>query len=127
MRSDAVYGAGLALLGARLTDEAEALISAWPLSPARDSELKAEIYFQRARSAFDNEQFDRVLQALDARARLVAEPRDLTQMRAWALYHLGQSERAKTVFRELNMVIRDAGSRAAMDLIDSKMTKMEGK
>lgn len=120
VRSDAVYGAGLSLLGARLTDEAEALITAWPLSAARDRELKAEIYYQRARSAFNHRQYDRVLRALDARAQLIAEPRDLTQMRAWAHYHSGQPERAKAVFRQLNMVIRDTGAIAAMNLIDSR-------
>lgn len=120
VRADAVYGAGLSLLGARLTDEAEALVTAWPLSAARDRELRAEIYYQRARSAFDHQQFDRVLRALDARAQLIAEPRDLTQMRAWAYYHSGQPERAKAVFRQLNMVIRDTGAIAAMGLIDSR-------
>ena len=120
VRSDAVYGAGLALLGARLTDEAEALIAAWPLSAERDRELKAEIYFQRARSSFDHKQFDRTLRALDARAGLVPESRDLMQLRAWAYYHAGQSERAKAIFRELNMVMRDTASLAALDLINTK-------
>lgn len=119
-RSDAVYGAGLALLGSRLTDEAEALITAWPLSAARDRELKAEIYYQRARSSFDREQFGRTLQALDARAGLTPEPRDLMQMRAWAHYHLGQSEQAKAIFRELNLVMRDTSSVAAIDMINTK-------
>jgi tetratricopeptide (TPR) repeat protein len=120
VRSDAIYGAGLALLGARLTDEAEALISAWPLSAARDRELRAEIYYQRARSAFDHQQFDRVLRALDARAELVAEPRDLMQMRGWAYHHSGQSHRAKAVFKQLNMVIRDSSALAAIEQINHR-------
>ncbi|MDP3527225.1 MAG: hypothetical protein Q8S27_21855 [Hoeflea sp.] len=123
VRSDAVYGAGLALLGSRLTDEAEALISAWPLSAERDRELKAEIYFQRARSSFDREQFARTLQALDARASLVPESRDLTQMRAWAHYHLGQSDQARAIFRELNLVMRDPGAVAAIELINTREGK----
>lgn len=118
--ADAVYGAGLALLGSRLTDEAEALISAYPLSTARDRELRAEIYYQRARSAFDHQQFDRVLNALDARAQLVAEPRDLMQMRGWAYYHSGQSARASAVFKQLNMVIRDSSAIAAIGLINNR-------
>ena len=120
VHADAIYGAGLSLLGARMTDEAEALVEAWPLSATRERELKAEIYYQRARSSFDHQQFDRTLRALDARAGLVAESRDLTQMRAWAYYHLGQSQRAKAIFRQLNMVIRDTGSLAAIELIDNK-------
>lgn len=120
VRADAIYGASLSLVGARLTDEAEALVTASPMEPARDRELRAEIYFQRARSAFDHQQFERVLHALDARAQLVSEPRDLTQMRAWAYYHLGRSEQAKAVFRQLNMVLRDAGSFAAIEQINSR-------
>ena len=117
VRSDGIYGAGLALLGARLTDEAEALITAWPLPAARELELKTEIYYQRARSSFDHKQFDRTLAALNARAGLVAESRDLMQMRAWAHYHLGQTQQAKAIFRQLNMVIRDNSSLAAIELI----------
>ncbi|WP_394690705.1 hypothetical protein [Hoeflea sp.] len=120
VRADAVYGAALALLGSRLTDEAEALISAYPVSATRDRELRAEIYYQRARSAFDHQQFDRVLNALDARAQLVAEPRDLMQMRGWAYYHSGQSARATAVFKQLNMVIRDTSALAAIGLINNK-------
>lgn len=120
VKSDAVYGAGLSLLGARLTDEAEALISASPLSQGREQELRSEIYAQRARSSFDHKQYGRTLAALDARAPLVAETRDLTQMRAWAHYHLGQTDRAKAIFRQLNMVIRDPGSMGALAIVDNQ-------
>jgi cellulose synthase operon protein C len=120
VRLDAVYGAGLAMLGARLTDEAEALIAAWPLSDARARELKSEIYLQRARSSFDHKQYERTLAALDARTSLVAEPRDLTQLRAWAHYHLGRTARAKAIFAELNMVMRDQGSLAALGVINNQ-------
>lgn len=120
VRLDAVYGAGLAMLGARLTDEAEALITAWPLPEARARELKSEIYLQRARSSYDHKQYGRTLAALDARASLVAEPRDLTQLRAWAHYHLGQTARAKAIFSQLNMVIRDTGSLAALGVINNQ-------
>lgn len=118
VRSDAVYGAGLALLGARLTDEAEALVAASSLSGGRERELRAEIYVQRAQSTFESKQYGRTLTALDARAALVAEPRDLTQLRAWAHYHLGQTGRAKAIFRQLNLVIRDSGSVAAAAIVN---------
>ena len=118
VRRDAVYGAALSLLGARLTDEAEALVAASSLSQARERELKSEIYVQRAQSTFENKQYGRTLTALDARAALVAEPRDLTQLRAWAHYHLGQTGRAKAIFRQLNLVIRDSGSVAAAAIIN---------
>ncbi|WP_417417799.1 hypothetical protein [Hoeflea sp.] len=120
VRLDAVYGAGLAMLGARMTDDAEAMIAAWPLAPARERELNSEIYVQRARSSYDHKQYGRTLAALDARAAIVAEPRDLTQMRAWAHHHLGQTDRAKAIFRQLNMVIRDPGAIAALEVISNQ-------
>jgi cellulose synthase operon protein C len=50
----------------------------------------------------------------------VAEPRDLTQLRAWAHYHLGRTARAKAIFAELNMVMRDQGSLAALGVINNQ-------
>lgn len=106
-RQDAAYGAALTLLRGRLTDDAEAMISMYPLSEKRDREVRAEIYWQRARSAFDHKQYQRVLDALNARAALVAEPADLSQLRGWAYYHLGNRGRAQAVFARLNMHLYD--------------------
>lgn len=106
-RQDAAYGAALTLLRGRLTDDAEAMISMYRLSEKRDREVRAEIYWQRARSAFDHKQYQRVLDALNARAALVAEPADLSQLRGWAYYHLGNRGQAKAVFARLNMHLYD--------------------
>ena len=104
---DAVYGRALALLRTRLTDDAESLLRTHPLSSKRQTELFSEIYFQRARSSFDFKQYDRTIAALDARAKLVNEPRDLTLMRGWAYHHLGYPNEANSIFRRLNMHLRD--------------------
>ena len=45
------------------------------------------------------------------------------QMRAWAYHHLGQSQRAKAIFRQLNMVIRDNSSLAAIETIKNSEGK----
>jgi hypothetical protein len=42
------------------------------------------------------------------------------QMRAWAYYHLGRSDRAKAIFRQLNMVIRDTAALAAIEMINTR-------
>lgn len=115
VQADAVYGAALTYLKAKMTDDAEALIAAYPVAAERDRELRAEIYFQRARSAFDHARYDRVIAALDARAALVAEPRDLTQLRGWSHYHLGDVQGAKAIFRRLDMHIRDSGVSALLN------------
>lgn len=82
-QQDAAYGAALTLLlRGRLTDDAEAMVAMYPMAEKRDREVRAEIYWQRARSAFDHKQYQKVLDALDARASLVAEPADLSQLLA---------------------------------------------
>jgi tetratricopeptide (TPR) repeat protein len=106
-QQDAAYGAALTLLRSRLTDDAEAMIALYPLSERRDREVRAEIYWQRARSAFDHKQYQRALDALNARASLVAEAADLSQLRGWSYYHLGNRAKAQAVFARLNMHLHD--------------------
>jgi hypothetical protein len=62
--------------------------------------------------AFDRKQYQKTLDALNARASLVAEPADLSQLRGWAYYHLGNKQVAKQVFQRLNDHLSDAGVRA---------------
>lgn len=106
-QQDAAYGAALTLLRGRLTDDAEAMVATYPMSEKREREVRAEIYWQRARSAFDHKQYQNVLDALNARASLVAEPADLSQLRGWSYYHLGNRGQAKAVFARLNMQFYD--------------------
>lgn len=106
-QQDAAYGAALTLLRGRLTDDAEAMVAMYPMAEKRDREVRAEIYWQRARSAFDHKQYQKVLDALNARASLVAEPADLSQLRGWAYYHLGNRGQAQAVFARLNMQFYD--------------------
>jgi len=108
-REDAAYGTALTLLRGKLTDDAEAILAAYPLGTSRDHEVRAEIYWQRARSAFDHKQYDRVLDALNARMQLVPEPANMSQLRAWSHYNLGHLAEAKAIFEKLNMHMSDAG------------------
>ncbi len=114
IRVDAAYGTALTLLRGRLTDDAEAILAAYPLGAERDREIRAEIYFQRARASFDQKQYQNTLDALNARASLVAEPADLSQLRGWAYYHLGNKTMAKQVFQRLNDHLSDAGVRRGL-------------
>lgn len=106
-RTDAAYGSALAALRVNLTDEAEAVITAYPLDAAKDREVRAEIYWQRARSAFDHQDFQGSLDALNARLKLVPEPTNLTTLRAWAHYKLGNRYEARQIMTKLNMQITD--------------------
>lgn len=109
-RPDAAYGAVLTLLRGRLTDEAEAVAGLYPLTQAQEREVRAEIHLQRARSAFDHKQYRRVLDALNARMALVAEPIDLSQLRGWAHYHLGNRREARAIFERLDMHLHDTAA-----------------
>lgn len=107
VRHDAIYGKALSLLRVRQTDDAEALIRTYPLAQKRQDELLLQIYFQRARAAFDRKDYDMVLASLNARAAIGPEPRDLTLMRAWSLHNLGQRRPANLLFKRLNAHMRD--------------------
>lgn len=107
IRHDAAYGSALAALRAKLTDDAEAMITAYPLDADKDREVRAEIYWQRARSAFDHKDFQGTLTALNARIKLVQEPSDLSVLRAWAHYKLGNKAQAKAIFTRLNQAMAD--------------------
>ena len=107
VRHDAAYGSALAALRAKLTDDAEAMITAYPLDTEKDREVRAEIYWQRARSAFDHKDFQGTLTALNARIKLVPEPQDLSVLRAWAHYKLGNKAEAKAIFTRLNQALAD--------------------
>jgi cellulose synthase operon protein C len=123
VRADAAYGTALTLLRGRLTDDAEAIVRANPLSAERDREIWAEIYFQRARATFDDKQYQKTLDALNARASLVAEPADLSQLRGWAYYHLGNKQVANQVFQRLNDHLADAGVRRGLIVTSQTETR----
>lgn len=106
-RKDAAYGSALAALRVKLTDEAEAVITAYPLEARKDQEVRAEIYWQRARSAFDHQDYQGTLDALNARLNLVPESADLSTLRAWAHAKLGHTGEARQIFTKLNSQLSD--------------------
>lgn len=107
VRQDAAYGSALASLSAGLTGEAEAVISAYPVSASRDRELRGEIYWQRARAAFDSKNFEQTLEALNARLQLMPESSDMSVLRAWAHQRLGHKAEAHAIFQRLSMHLSD--------------------
>ena len=106
-RRDASYGSALAALRVKLTDDAEAVITAYPLEAGKDKEVRSEIYWQRARSAFDHQDYQGTLDALNARLKLVPESTDLSTLRAWAHAKLGHTGEARAIFVKLNSQLSD--------------------
>ncbi len=118
---DAAYGLGLTLLRAKLTTDAEQLLARGGLTPARDRELRSELLWQKARTAFDQKRYADALNALDTRLQLMPEAVGMTQMRAWAHYHLGNLSQAKAIFTALNEVVRDANNTRGITAIEERM------
>lgn len=118
---DAAYGLGLTLLRANLTDDAEALLMQHGLTPLRDRELRAELLWQRARSAFDRKQYRVTLEALNARLQIMPEPVGISQMRAWSHYHLGNLAQSRAIFAQLNQVMADPANTRGIAAINERM------
>lgn len=118
---DAVYGLGLSLLRARMTGDVEALMASHPLSAKRATELRGELLWMNARDAFDRKAYDEALASLNARLKIAAEPVGMTQMRAWAHFHLGNLKQSRAIFTQLNQVVDDPTNRRGLAAIRERM------
>jgi cellulose synthase operon protein C len=118
---DAAYGLGLTLLRAKLTDDAEHVLARHTLTPARERELRGEILWQRARLAFDGKRYADVLSALNLRLQIAPEAVGMSQMRAWAHYHLGNLGQSRAIFTELNRVVQDPVNQRGLATINERM------
>ncbi|QLF68521.1 hypothetical protein FE840_002560 [Peteryoungia desertarenae] len=118
---DAVYGLGLSLLRARMTTDVEMLLATRPLSARRANEIRAELLWLKARDAFDRKAYDQALASLNARLQIAAEPVGMTQMRAWAHFHMGNLRQSRAIFSELNQVVDDPANRRGLAAIRERM------
>lgn len=118
---DAAYGLGLTLLRANLTDDAETLLMQQSLTPLRERELRAELLWQKARTAFDRKHYRQTLEALNARLQLMPEPVGISQMRAWSHYHLGNLAQSRAIFAQLNQVMADPANSRGIAAINERM------
>ena len=117
---DAAYGLALTLLRSDLADDADQLIGRYRLNQAHDREIRGEIYWQRARAAFDRKAYQETLDALNIRMQLIPEPANLSQMRAWAHYHLGHFAQSRAIFAQLNQTTSDPGNMRGIAAIDNR-------
>ena len=108
------YGASLAALRNRKTLAGRDAARAGPLTAAQRRTVNVEIFTQRARAAFDEGSYEAALHALDRRARLAREPRDLSILRGWALHHAGRKAAAARVFARLDAQLSTRETRRAL-------------
>ncbi len=104
-----------------MTADVERLFASRPLSAARATELRAEVFWLRARTAFDRKDYEVTLANLNARLQIATEPVGMTQMRAWAHFHLGNLKQSRAIFAELNQVVDDPANRRGLLAIRQRM------
>jgi len=121
VRKDAVYGKSLAHLRVGETGQGERAADSTALSGAREAEITAEVLTQRAIAAFDVAAYRKVLWLLNQRRKSAQEPRNLTMLRGWSHYHLGDLVTARKIFRSVDMQLSTQSSRAGLMAIDNRL------
>lgn len=121
---DAAYGKSLAYLRLGATQNAAVAATGAPQTSERRANLSAQILAQRAVSAYNAGRCSEVFLALDERARLVPENRDLMLLRGWCYYKAGDVSAARQIFEALDMSMSTAESRSgtaeAFDVLNRK-------
>lgn len=119
-REDAAYGKSLADLRSNLTNPAVEAANSADLSPKRRQEIGIAVLSQRAVGAYNAGGYVETLSALDQRRALAPESRDLTLMRAWSQYHLGNMEEAQRLFTVLDQQTSTKETRQGLGAILSR-------
>jgi cellulose synthase operon protein C len=110
--SDAAYGEALAHLRSGDSMEAVMAANAAPLSIRRRNEIGVAVMAQQASEAFDRGSYRATLDILNRRRMFTPEPRDLSMLRGWSLFHLARKDEAKTVFGTLDQQLSTRDSQA---------------
>ena len=101
-QTPSAYGQALAALRSGKTNQALSIANANSLTRKQRKVIDIEILTQRARAAFANRDYAASVHALDKRAKLTSESRDLTLMRGWAHFHSRRIGSARAIFASLD-------------------------
>lgn len=115
--TDAAYGASLAQIRSGQTGDALQSANSAPLASDRRNEIGVAILAQRAAQAFDAKHYKEALALLDQRRGFAAEDRDLSTLRAWCLYHLGENSAARDLFARLDAQLSTSETRAGLAVV----------
>ena len=113
--SDASYGKTLAQLRNGKTNDAHVSAANASLDPKKRRELDVEVLSQRARSAFQNRDYQSVIYALDERRKRTPEARDMMMLRGWSLYKLGYRSQAHNIMKAVDNQLSTKDSRQAVN------------
>ncbi len=115
---------GETLSDLRQGDTAAAVDSAarTPLGADRRSDLGLQILSRQALDAYRGGRWAEALEVLRRRSAFAAEPRDLTLLRGWSLYHQGDYGAARRAFAEADGQLSDHDSRNALATVETVST-----
>ena len=119
-KTPSAFGQSLAALRSGKTNEALDIASSNRLTAKQRKTVDVELLTQRARAAFNNQDYAASVFALNKRSKLVPETRDLTLMRAWAHHHTGQSAKARQIFAMLDAQLSTRETRRGLGQVDRK-------
>ncbi|MGC4026932.1 MAG: cellulose synthase [Mesorhizobium sp.] len=100
-RAEAAWGQSLANIRLGLPDQAAVSASKAPQSGQRARDLEASILSLRATGFFERKRYAETLLALDQRARIAPERRDLMVLRGYAYLALWKVNEARQVFEAI--------------------------
>jgi hypothetical protein len=124
---DAAYGEALARLRNGQSSEAAMAANGAALAPQKRNEIGVAVLAQRAAAAFDAGQYRSTLEILNQRRLYVGEPRDLSVLRGWSLYHLGYREDAQKVFGTLDAQLSTKDTRTGLAVSSQRKALREDK
>ena len=93
-----------------------------PLGADRRRDLGLQILSRQALDAYRGGRWAEALDLLRRRSAFAAEPRDLTLLRGWSLYHQGDYQAARRAFAEADGQLSDHDSRNALATVETVTT-----
>ncbi|PLW78392.1 hypothetical protein [Cohaesibacter celericrescens] len=121
LRATSSYGASLAALSRGKTRDAERVSSNAGLSQSQKQEIDQGVLAQKATEAFRQKRYLDSLHFLAQRAQIAREPRNLTELRAWSMYHVGDYLAAHRLFVSLNNVVSSKAVRDGIKVTRNKI------
>jgi tetratricopeptide (TPR) repeat protein len=120
---DAVYGKSLALLQTNDARGAADAAAEGRLSGGRRKEIGVMALEQRIFQSYDKGDYQGALSLLRKRSGHAPETRDLTLMRGWSSYQLGDLDEAERIFRTLDRQMSTKQSRSGLAAVENKRTR----
>ena len=116
---DSALGETLSHLRDGDTSAAVDSVAGAPIPADKRRNLGLQILSRQALDAYKAGRWDQALDFLRRRSAFVSEPRDLTMLRGWSLYHQGDYEAAHSAFAAADGQISDHDSRTALATVET--------